>query len=116
MIDLARVIAKGALLRDECRGAHYKPEFDIPAPTADEPAELRHQAEKWCTAFKAKNDKWLKTTIESYTPDGPEISYAPVDTSLIPVRPRTYGLKGAEIIEEVWREKYALASESLVAT
>ncbi|MCH8054248.1 MAG: succinate dehydrogenase flavoprotein subunit [Planctomycetes bacterium] len=114
MIDLAKVIAKGALLRDECRGAHYKPEYDIPAPTADEPAELRRQAEEWCTAFKTKNDKWLKTTIATYTPDGPEISYAPVDTSLIPVRPRTYGLKGAEIIEEVWREKYATPTDKLV--
>ena len=49
-------------------------------------------------------------------PNGGErqISYAPVDTSLIPVRPRTYGLEGAEIIEEVWREKYATPTNKLV--
>jgi succinate dehydrogenase / fumarate reductase flavoprotein subunit len=40
-----------------------------------------------------------------HTPDGPDISYEEVDTSLIPPRPRTYGLKGAEIIEEVWRQR-----------
>ncbi len=114
MIDLAKAIVKGALLRDECRGAHYKPEFDIRAPTADDPAELRRQADEWCRTFQAKNEKWLKTTIATYTPDGPEISYEEVDTSLIPVRPRTYGLKGAEIIEEVWQEKYAAPSEKLV--
>jgi succinate dehydrogenase / fumarate reductase flavoprotein subunit len=104
MIDLARVIALGALQRDECRGAHYKPEHDIKGPDADDPVELRRQAETWCRAFKEKNDKWLKTTIASYAPDGPRITYAEVDTSLIPPRPRTYGLKGAEVIEEVWKE------------
>ena len=104
MLCIARVIVKGALLRDECRGAHYKPEFQIPPPDADEPGELRKQAQSWCEAFKKKNDKWLKTTIAEHTSDGPVISYEAVDTSLIPPRPRTYGLKGAEIIEEVWRE------------
>jgi succinate dehydrogenase / fumarate reductase flavoprotein subunit len=103
MIALARLTAKGALLRNECRGAHYKPEFDIPAPTSDDPAELRRQAETWCRTFREKNEQWLRTTIARYKPDGPEIGYEAVDTSLIPPRPRTYGLKGAEIIEEVWR-------------
>ena len=103
MILLARVIAQGALQRDECRGAHYKPEFQIPSPDADEPAALRRQAESWCKAFAEKNKKWLKSTIARFTEDGPEFSYEPVDTSLIPPRPRTYGLKGAEIISEVWQ-------------
>lgn len=104
MLLIARVILKGALQRDECRGAHYKPDFQIKAPDADEPAELRRQAEVWCKSFKEKNDKWLKSTIATYGKDGPTLSYEEVDTSLIPPRPRTYGLKGAEIIEEVWRE------------
>ncbi len=104
MIMLARVIAEGALRRDECRGAHYKPDFEIPSPDANEPGALRSQAEAWCRAFKERNEKWLKTTMARYTPDGPEFSYAEVDTSLIPPRPRTYGLKGAEIIGDVWRE------------
>ncbi len=102
MIEVAKVIARGALARDECRGVHYKPEFDITAPNAEDEAGLRKQAEEWCQAFKTKNEQWLKSTIAEYTPDGPKLTYEEVDTSLIPVRPRTYGLKGAEIIEEVW--------------
>lgn len=34
----------------------------------------------------------------------PVIGYEPVDVSQIPPRPRTYGLKGAEAISEVWKE------------
>lgn len=58
MLELAMVITKGALLRNEFRGAHYKPEF----PERDD-----------------KN--WLKTTIATYKPelDEPEITYQPVD-------------------------------------
>ncbi len=106
MLVLARVITLGALRRDECRGAHYKPEFEIPAPTADEPAELRRQAREWCRRYHEQNERWLKTTLARHTPAGPELSYEPVDTEAIPPRPRTYGLKGAGIIDEVWREMY----------
>ena len=117
MIVLARVIAECALKRDECRGAHFKPEFAIPAPDADDPAALRKQAQAWCRAFKEKNDKWLKTTIARHTPEGPQISYEEVDTTLIPPRPRTYGLKGAEVIEEVWREmQHGATQEPAAAT
>ena len=106
MILLAKVIAKGALQRDECRGAHYKPAFQIPAPTAQEPAALRQQAEEWCAAYHRQNQQWLKTTMARHTPAGPELWYEPVSTELIPPRPRTYGVVGAKIIEEVWKEKY----------
>ncbi len=112
MILLARVITEGALRRNECRGAHYKPEFEIPAPDADDPAELHRQAQTWCQRFAARNDQWLKTTIAEFASDGPKISYEPVDTSLIPPRPRTYGLKGAEIIEEMWTERLKAAKSS----
>jgi succinate dehydrogenase / fumarate reductase flavoprotein subunit len=70
MLELARVITIGALLRNESRGAHYKPEFPE-----------RNDAE------------FLKTTIATYTSEGPEISYQSVDVSLIPPRARTYGAK-----------------------
>jgi len=106
MLLLARVIAECALRRDECRGAHYKPAFEIPAPSADSPAELRQQAEEWCRHYHRQNEQWLKTTIARCTRDGPQITYEPVDTSLVPPRPRTYGLKGAEIIDRVWKELY----------
>ncbi len=106
MITMAEVIAQGALMRDECRGAHFKPEFLIESPDSDDPATLREQAVTWCTKFKEKNEKWLKSTIADYNGGDVQYSYEEVDTTLVPPRPRTYGLKGAEIIEEVWREQF----------
>lgn len=104
MLQIARVVAMGALQRDECRGAHFKPEFQLKGPTAEEPGELKRQAEQWCQAFKKQIDQWLKTTIATHTPGGPVLSYEPVDVGSIPPRPRTYGLKGAEIIDRTWKE------------
>jgi len=108
MFPIAKAILHGALARDECRGAHYKPAFAMPGIDAKDPAEKRRQAEQWCDKFEAKNEKWLKTTIATFDQAGePTLSYEPVDTSLIPPRPRLYGLVGAEIIEEVWKERQA---------
>ena len=67
MLQLARVITLGALARDESRGAHYKPEF----PDRDDA-------------------NWLKTTMASFTGDGPALHFDEVDTSLIKPRPRRY--------------------------
>jgi succinate dehydrogenase / fumarate reductase flavoprotein subunit len=70
MIVQAEAVLKGALARNESRGAHYKPDF----------AE-RH------------DDPYLQATIATFDPatQSAEISYAPVDTSLVPPRARTYG-------------------------
>src|SRR5262249_48107212 len=69
MLQLARVIAQGAGMRDESRGAHYKPDF----PERDD-----------------KN--WMKTTKATFAPDvdEPRFEFAPVDASLIQPRPRKY--------------------------
>lgn len=67
MLELAEAMTKSALLRNESRGAHYKPEF----PERDD-------------------ENFLKTTIASYTPEGPSITYEDVDISLIPPRKRDY--------------------------
>lgn len=69
MLEIALVITKGALLRDEFRGAHYKVDF----PTRDD-----------------KN--WLKTTIAAYDPqlDEPVISYVPVDLRYLKPMARDY--------------------------
>lgn len=40
----------------------------------------------------------------------PSLAYEEVDTSLIPPRPRLYGLVGAEVIEQVWGERAAAKS------
>ena len=45
-----------------------------------------------------------RSTIAQLGPDGePQLSYEDVDTSLIPPRPRLYGVTGGQMIEEVWR-------------
>ncbi len=108
MFPLAKIILKGALLRDECRGAHYKPAFEKPSLTTDDPTERRQQAEAWCDAFEENNRKYLKSTIAVWNGNDPDITYEDVDTSLVPPRPRLYGLVGAEAIEEVWNERAAL--------
>lgn len=61
MLELALVMTKGALLRNEFRGAHYKPDF----PERDD-------------------SNWLKTTLASYNPNEPTITYRSVDTRHLP--------------------------------
>lgn len=109
MFPVAKTLLKGALLRDECRGAHYKPDFEKPSLASEEPVERRRQAEQWCDEFEANNARFLKSTIGTWDAETsqPEITYEDVDTSLIPPRPRLYGLVGADAIEEVWNERAA---------
>jgi succinate dehydrogenase / fumarate reductase flavoprotein subunit len=110
MFPLAKAIVKGARARDECRGAHYKPEFAMPEVEAGEPAERYRQAEAWYSRFQENNRKWLKTTVASLSADGePTLRYEDVDTTLLPPRPRLYGVAGSEIIEEVARKHVAEA-------
>jgi succinate dehydrogenase / fumarate reductase, flavoprotein subunit len=69
MLELARVVVQGAILRDESRGAHYKPDFP-----------------------DRNDEKFLKTTKASYTasPEGPKFEFEDVDTQYIKPRPRRY--------------------------
>ena len=69
MVDLAMVITKGALERNESRGSHFKPEFP-----------------------DRNDEEWLKTTIARYdaASHSPVLSYEKVDTSLIAPRKRDY--------------------------
>ena len=89
MIVLAEVIAKSARMRDECRGSHYKAEFELKIPEGKfegDPEYAEYKA-KW----KANNEKWLKHTIVTHSAQGPQISYAPVDLSVMaPEKPRDY--------------------------
>jgi succinate dehydrogenase / fumarate reductase, flavoprotein subunit len=89
MIILAEVIVKGARDRDECRGSHWKPEFEMLIPEGKFPGdpEFEEYRERW----KANNDKWLKTTIAEHSDNGPQISYEDLDMSLYPPeKPRDY--------------------------
>ncbi|HYE24871.1 MAG TPA: succinate dehydrogenase flavoprotein subunit [Clostridia bacterium] len=69
MLQLARVITQGALMRDESRGSHYKPDF----PERDDA-------------------NWMKTTKAYFAPDAdePRFEFEAVDVSLIKPRPRRY--------------------------
>ncbi len=107
MIPVALTILKGALQRDECRGAHFKEAFAQNNLTAEDPIERRRQAEEWCDDFEKNNKQFLKSSVATFDGTEPDIQYEDVDTSLIPPRPRLYGLVGAEVIEEVWKERGA---------
>ena len=67
MLHLSRVIVQGAALRDESRGAHYKPDFP-----------------------DRNDEKFLKTTKAFFRNDAPAIEYEEVDTQYIVPRPRRY--------------------------
>ena len=69
MLQISRVVAQGAALRDESRGAHYKPDF----PERDD-------------------EKFLKTTKATFAPDAdePKFEWEEVDTQFIKPRPRKY--------------------------
>ncbi len=55
MLDVALVVAEGALRRTESRGGHYR------------------------TDYPKRDDKnWLKHTLAFYTPEGPKFDYKPV--------------------------------------
>ncbi|MCS7460208.1 succinate dehydrogenase flavoprotein subunit [Paenibacillus doosanensis] len=67
MLELSHAMTLGALLRNESRGAHYKPEFP-----------------------ERNDEDFLKTTKAKWTPDGPTIDWEDVDVSLIKPRKRDY--------------------------
>jgi len=67
MLQLGRVIVQGAHLRDESRGAHYKPDFP-----------------------ERNDEKFLKTTKASYKDNAPAFEFEDVDISHIQPRPRRY--------------------------
>jgi succinate dehydrogenase / fumarate reductase, flavoprotein subunit len=107
MFPMAKAILQGAIARDECRGAHYKPEYSLSEITATDPAERRREAEAWVDRFEANNRKWLKSTLAKCGPGGePTLSYEEVNTTLIPPRPRLYGLAGGDVIEQVYKERH----------
>jgi succinate dehydrogenase / fumarate reductase flavoprotein subunit len=110
MFPIAKAILKGALLRDECRGAHFKPEFSMPSLTEQDPQARRAEAERWCDRFEENNRRFLKSSIATCQGDDVNITYEDVDTSLVPPRPRLYGLVGADVIEQVWKQRVASTS------
>ena len=89
MMALAEVIAKCARMRDECRGSHYKAEFELKVPEGKFEGDPEYDEYK--AKWKANNEKWLKHSVVACTEDGPQIDYKPVDMSLLPPeKPRDY--------------------------
>lgn len=67
MLDLSLVIVKGALLRNESRGAHFKDDFP-----------------------KRDDKNWLKTTMAHYNEEEPNITYKDVDLRYLSPIERDY--------------------------
>ncbi|MCU7918437.1 MAG: succinate dehydrogenase (quinone) flavoprotein subunit [Candidatus Thiodiazotropha sp. (ex Epidulcina cf. delphinae)] len=89
MIRLGQVIASSALARNECRGAHYKPEFELAVPDGAYPGDPAYEAYR--QAWKAQNEAWLKSSIAEHADAGPHIDYRAVDLSVLPPEePRDY--------------------------
>lgn len=86
MIALAEAIVKGSRMRDESRGAHYKPDFP-----------------------DRNDEKFLKASHATYDADADEVhvEYADVDISLVKPRLRTYGKVDAKAAKEEKKEAVA---------
>jgi succinate dehydrogenase / fumarate reductase flavoprotein subunit len=67
MLDLAEVIIVGAIARNESRGAHARTDYP-----------------------KRDDANWMRHTMARWTPDGPELSYAPVTYTRWEPKERVY--------------------------
>ncbi|MFI5385328.1 MAG: succinate dehydrogenase flavoprotein subunit [Fimbriimonadales bacterium] len=81
MIEQAKAIVGGAIVRDESRGAHFK----MDTPDRDD-------------------QNWLKTTLASWTPGGPTFDFEPIDTRTIAPRPRKYKINQNKIVKMIMGE------------
>ncbi|MGZ3472846.1 MAG: succinate dehydrogenase flavoprotein subunit, partial [Polyangiales bacterium] len=106
MLILARVIAQGARNRDECRGAHYKPDFDDKNPKAVNPVGrddknwLRSTLAKWGGRDGAQSKvEFIKEFDYSLSGQTIHVTDA-VDVSLMELRKRDYTKKKAAFAQE----------------
>jgi succinate dehydrogenase / fumarate reductase flavoprotein subunit len=81
MIEASKAIVGGAIVRDESRGAHFK--MDTPA---------------------RDDQNWLKTTLATWTPTGPEYAFEPIDTRFIAPRARKYAVNQLMIVKKLMGE------------
>ena len=87
MLELAEVITTGALLRDESRGAHYKPDFSLPEPKTQGPdARIRVDGAVEAAPREVGEDDDREATRRS----GPKISYEAIATPVLEPEPRWY--------------------------
>ncbi len=81
MVEMAKAIVGGAIVRDESRGAHFK--MDTPA---------RDDAH------------WLRSTMARWSASGPTFDFETVDTSYIAPRARKYRINQNKIVEQMMGE------------
>src|SRR5229473_2097273 len=89
MLELAHIVLKASRLRDESRGSHYKPDFVLPRPKTPKPAD----DPEFMAAWKARNDKWLKNSLATWTPQGPRVEFKELESLKNPIlspEPRYY--------------------------
>jgi succinate dehydrogenase / fumarate reductase flavoprotein subunit len=67
MMDLALAVATGAIARTESRGAHARTDYP-----------------------KRDDETWLKHTMATYTPEGPDLTYKPVTLGTFEPQERVY--------------------------
>jgi succinate dehydrogenase / fumarate reductase flavoprotein subunit len=93
MIEMSKAIVGGAIVRDESRGAHFK----MNTPNRDD-------------------TNWLKTTLATWTPTGPEFTFEPVDTRYLEPRARKYKVNQNMIVKKIMGEDFLanLLSEETV--
>ncbi len=83
MIEQSKAIVGGAIVRDESRGAHFK----MDTPYRDD-------------------THWLKTTMATWTTNGPEFSFEPIDVRYIAPRARKYRINQNSIVKEIMGEQF----------
>ena len=83
MIEQSKAIVGGAIVRDDSRGAHFK--MDTPG---------------------RDDEKWLKTTLATWTQSGPTFSFEPIDIRVIPPRARKYAVNQQSIVTKLLGENY----------
>ncbi|HEY2028944.1 MAG TPA: succinate dehydrogenase flavoprotein subunit [Myxococcales bacterium] len=89
MLEIAHLILKASRLRDESRGSHYKPEFVLPKPTTKKPGD----DPVFMAAWNARNEKWLKNSIGTWSESGPKVEFRDLSSLQNPIlkpEPRHY--------------------------
>jgi succinate dehydrogenase / fumarate reductase flavoprotein subunit len=92
MLQLGELIVRASRMRDESRGSHYKPAFQLPEPKTKDPS----QDPEWMAAWRARDEKWRKTTVARYVDGKHTLSLEPIRSLEVPnpilkPEPRWYG-------------------------
>lgn len=90
MIEASKAIVGGAIDRQESRGAHFK--MDTP---------------------ERDDANWLKSTLATWTPQGPQFSYEPIDCRFIPPRGRKYAVNQVGIVKKLLGDNYLSGFEAV---